>query len=415
MPTPRLSDELAIEAVQALERNGGNITYAARELDLPRATFQNRLNRAAERGLTSTSPVMPGYMIKTVAGKDPDGNWIKQVKEREQFTAPDGHTVKGVSALVDEEGRVIQQWVKTSQDRKQDDLIQAIKDTFDAYDGVSTLPAPPDHTDADLATFYNIADHHLGLYAWGEEAGEDYDLEIGEAALKRAVADLVANAPHSERAVILNLGDFFHSDTSENRTAQSGNPLDVDTRYAKVLRVGVQLMIDCVQLALQKHAHVTVRCLPGNHDNHTALALSTALAAFFSNNTCVTVDCDPSRFFWWRFGKVFVGATHGDMVKPDQMPGVMASYRAQDWGETTYRYAYLGHVHHRSRGGGESCGVIWETFQSLSAKDAWHRASGYSSGRSMVAITHHRELGEVMRHTVQAKPPHRDNDTSQAA
>ena len=109
-------------------------------------------------------------------------------------------------------------------------------------------------------------------------------------------------------------------------------------------------------------------------------------------------------FFWWRFGKVFVGATHGDEVKPQQFPGVMASLRPKEWGETVFRYGYFGHVHHTSKGGGERFGVTWETFQALAGKDSWHAGQGYSSGRSLTAITLHRNRGEYKRDIVVARP-----------
>lgn len=418
MPTVPLSRRLTDEDCQRYAeafRRYGSKNEAAKALGIDRTTYRRWLNEAARRGFCGTKPVLPGFTIKQTsaqigAGGQIEREWVQQRPEPgDEFAPPEGHKVKGVSALVDAQGRVIQQWVKTRSEDRTDDLVEALKATFEAYRGPATLPPAPAGTDQDLATFYNIADHHLGLFAWARETGEDYDLKIGEATLLDAMARLVANAPNSSRAVVLNLGDFFHADSPENRTARSGNALDVDTRYAKVLQVGVRLMIDCIDLALQKHDHVRVRCLPGNHDSNTALALSVALAAFYRESPRVEVDTDPSRFFWWRFGKVFVGATHGDMVKPDDMPGVMASYRARDWGESEFRYAYFGHVHHRSRGGGEKHGVVWETFQSLAAKDAWHSASGYSSGRSMVAITHHRDQGEVFRHTVSARMPRGGN------
>lgn len=408
MPTPPLSDDVLAAAV-ALRQAHPSEAGAARAGGLDRKTLQHRLKRAAERGLMGFSPVLPGFRVsQTTAQYDAAGEIRAQsVQQRpelgEAFVVPAGHVVKGISALLHPDGREMLKWVKTREEQGSDSVLAAFVSVMAAYEGHAVLPTAPAHVDEDLATFYNLADHHLGLFAWAKETGEDFDLKIGEDILRRAMANLVASAPSSGTAVILNLGDFFHADNGENRTAKSGNVLDVDTRYAKVLQIGVKLQIDCIELALQKHARVLVRCLPGNHDPHTALALSVALAAFFRNDERVTVDCDPSKFFWWRFGKVFVGATHGDMVKPAQMPGVMASYRAKDWGETEHRYAYFGHVHHSSVGGGEGCGVVWETFQSLTAKDAWHHSSGYKSGRSMVAITHHREDGEVQRHTVTAR------------
>lgn len=371
MALPPLSDEVCKEAVSVLQKNKGNTAAAARELGIARSSMQGRLTRAAQRGLYDNAP--------------------KPI--------PPGFTIKGTTTLY-RDGEEVLQWVRTNSETSIENVTEALKETFDKYKGFAKLPPAPKSTDQNLATVYNISDHHLGLYSWAAETGEDYDLAIGEKLLRETMGQLVSTSPASHTAIVLNLGDFFHADTNENRTARSGNALDVDTRYAKVLQVGVQLTIDCIELALQKHSKVIYRALPGNHDPHTALALAVAISAFFSKNPRVHVDCDPSKFFWWSFGKVFIGATHGDMVKPDKMPGVMASMKPKEWGDAKYRYAYFGHVHHQSRGGGEQHGVIWETFQTLSPKDAWHSASGYTSGRSMVAITHHKERGEVCRHTV---------------
>lgn len=369
-----MTDEALLEAVQLRQRYP-TLQAAADAIGIARTTLQSRLTQAAARGLDGSVP----------------------------HPLPLGQRVAGTSTLYDASGGTVLQWVKTTAERGTEDVIEAIRAAFDEYKGHAELPDPPVSTDSDLVTFYNIADHHLGLYAWAKETGDDYDLAIGERLLKTSVADLIATAPKSETAVILNLGDFFHADDTLNRTAQSGNPLDTDTRYAKVLQVGIELMMQCIDLTLQKHQNVIVRCLQGNHDPHTAIALSYALKAFYAANDRVTVDCGPSRFFKFRFGKVLVGATHGDELKPVDMPGFMASQWPQDWGETIFRYAYLGHVHHASKGGGEKNGVIWETFQSLVAKDAWHAGMGYTSGRSMSAITHHRDRGEWFRHTVSVR------------
>lgn len=398
-----------VESAAPYRREDGtvNLLRMANDTGIARQTLQSRVKAAAARGFLGLKPVLPGFAIKsTSAQQDADGNvektWTKQAPAGEPFTMPAGHTVKGVSALLDASGNTIQQWIKTREDSP-DILIDAIKSAFEAYRGKAEPVDPATNCEADLLTIYNIADHHLGMFAWGKETGVDYDVKIGEKLLLDSMSQLVANAPAASTAIVLNLGDFFHADNSLNRTPQSGNTLDVDTRYAQVLQVGVRLMIQCIELALGKHDRVIVRCLPGNHDIHTSLALSAALSAFFARNERVTVDCDPSKFFWHVFGKVFIGATHGDMVKPERMPGVMASMKPQEWGKTVHRYAYFGHVHHASKGGGERDGVVWETFQTLSPKDAWHHQSGYVSGRSMVAITHHKQRGEVLRHTVSVK------------
>jgi len=405
-----LTDEQRQQVID-LYNSGETKTGIARQMGIAPSSVYNIVKVATKRGLIKAvrTTVPTGFEISRITDQvDADGNLQRQSVQMRpetggQFNIPEGHQIKGVSALVDADGNVIQQWFKTKEGDNSALLVDAIKSAFDDYTG-RALPVPaPKINNPELLTVYNIADHHLGLYAWGKETGESYDLEIGERVLDDSMAHLVAAAPPSETAIVLNLGDFTHGDDSQNRTARSGNALDIDTRYAKVLQIGVALLIRTVERALTKHQRVIVRMLPGNHDPHTALALSVSLAAFFAKNPRVEVDCDPSKFFWHVFGKVFIAATHGDMVKPAQMPGFMAATKAKEWGNTEYRYAYFGHLHHSSKGGGEDHGVVWEVFQTLAAKDAWHAASGYTSGRSMVAITHHRDKGEVSRNRVAVK------------
>ncbi len=383
-----------------------NSTRLAATLRVSRSTAQARVKRLAEKGLLGFKPVLPGFAVRKVSSQiDADGEvqktYIQQGPERgPEFAVPVGHVVKGVSALVDADGRTVQQWIKTRDDNKTGDIVEAIKSAFDAYKGRAELSPAPEHTDADLLTVFGIGDQHHSMLAWKDETGANYDLKISQEILLNTMSRLVSSAPSAETAIILNLGDFFHTDSQDNRTLQSHNQLDVDGRYAKMLQTGVRLMIDCIEMALQKHKRVIVRNLQGNHSPHTEYALSIAMAAFFHANDRVTVDCSPSKFFWHIHGRVFIAATHGDMAKPDQIAGIMASNKPVEWGQTDHRYALFGHVHHSSKGGGEGSGVRWETFQTLASKDAWHHAKGYSAGRSMTAINYHKIHGEYSRNTV---------------
>jgi hypothetical protein len=243
-----------------------------------------------------------------------------------------------------------------------------------------------------------MGDPHLGMYAWGRESGDDFDLKMAESYLCEAVSRLVACSPKSKTAIMLNLGDFFHSDTQDNRTRRSGHSLDIDTRWSKVLRAGVRAMMTCIDAAAKKHERVIVRNSIGNHDDHTSQMLAIALALFYENNPRVVIEDSPSRFWFYRFGKVLFGSTHGDTTKPNQLPGIMAHDKADAWGKTKHRYWYTGHIHNQNVI--EYPGCIWESFRTLAAKDAWTAGAGYRSGRDMYAIVHHQDHGEVERHRV---------------
>lgn len=362
-----LDEAVLRAALDAVKAANGNITEAARSLGIPRPTFQHQYYTAIRRGL-GDGLVAP---------------------------APTGHTVKGISTLYDEEGQIVQQWVKTRADEYDiEQIIETIKAAFDDLEAAPPVPPPPDH-DASLATLYPLPDLHMGLYAWGKEAGEDYDLSIADRVNREAFGRLVASTPASRTAVVLGLGDLIHADNTENRTARSGNSLDVDTRYSRVLHVATQFMVYAVDQALRHHERVIVRNLPGNHDTHSALAVGMALWAWYRNEPRVTVDTDPSYFWWWQFGANFLGATHGDMTKMNDLPLVMAASKPEAWGSAKHRLILTGHIHHKSAL--ERGGVIVESFQSTAARDAWHQASGFRSGRSLTAITLHQERGEIAR------------------
>lgn len=409
MGTWPLTDEEITQAIDAIKQFGTQ-GLAAASMNISRGAFQNRLREGARRGLLGTRPVLPGFHIsKTTAVTDADGEVVRQfVQQRpepgEEFSVPEGHVIKGVSALVNADGRVTQQWVKTKTDSVIPDLTAALKEAFKEHAGGAKLVKPPAQTDADLCSVYPIADQHVGLLAWHKDASEDYDLKIGAKRLRESMALLVAQSPPSKLAIILNLGDWQHTDDQRNMTPRSGNLLDVDSRYFKILQAGVQLMMDCIDLCLQKHDEVIVRNIPGNHDPHASIALTIALGAFYAKNPRVTVEEDPSDFFYHRFGATLIGATHGHKLKPDKMAMSMAVHRREDWGATKYHWFLFGHIHHETAK--EVGDVRVESFQTLAAKDAHAHSSGYTSGQSLQSVTLHKHDGEQGRHRVNIAPPH---------
>ncbi len=359
-------------AVKAAE-TAPTLKVAAESLGINPRSLYRRLNLAAKRGM--------------VDRKD----WVQAV--------PPGFALRKVSTYVDKEGEVRGQWFGAvcEEDAKLATFMEALEEMLGAHTPTAEpFLCPVLDLNEDLLTVYNIGDHHLGMYAWAKETGADYDANIAWKLLEETMTDLVAHSPGSMSAIVLNLGDFFHTDNDLSRTGEHGNPLDTDTRYARVLRMGIDLTILTIQLALQKHVHVTYRALPGNHDPYASIALGLAVSKFFELEERVTVDLDPSYFFIYQFGKVMIAASHGDKTKPEKFIGLMAAKWPEIWGATLFRYAYLGHVHHKGSGG-EGLGAVWETFQTLAPKDSWHSQMGFMSHRSMTAITHHKEQGERFR------------------
>lgn len=366
-----------VEFIEAIERNG-SLSGAARVLKVARATIQESL-----KGLKSKA-ARQGY--------SPDHDMNKVI--------PDGYMLRGTSTLYDEDGKPRLQWVKTTADmERQSELVrEMIKAMGEEVRGLAPITKAPALVCKDLLAVFPIGDPHIGLQVWQQECGDAFDLKIARDMTLAAVDRLMQSAPAAETGVILLLGDVFHMNDQTNSTPRSKHQLDVDSRYVKVLKVGIETYRHAIQRALQKYKKVVVRCVQGNHDPEAIWALAYTLEAFFDREKRVEVDLHPSPFWYYRFGKVLIGSTHGDKVKHAQLGGIMASDRSKDWGETRHRYWYTGHVH--SQNVTELPGVICESFRTLAAKDSYANGHGYRAGRDMICIVHHREHGEIERHRV---------------
>lgn len=310
---------------------------------------------------------------------------------------PQGFSIKGTSTMYGPDGEVKLRWVKTKadEDAKYASLLQALGVIAEDFKGAHDPVAAPAYADDELLAVYPMGDPHVGMLSWARETGADFDLEIAEHNLVVAVDRLVAGAPPAREALILNLGDFFHTDNSSNQTARSHHALDVDSRWSKILGVGVRIMRRIIDRALTKHEKVTVRCEIGNHDDHSSVMLAICLAQYYERDPRVVIDTSPAKFFYFAFGSTLIATTHGDTLKPDKLPGVMAADQPKLWGDARHRFWYVGHVHHESVK--EYPGVTVETFRTLAAGDAWHRGAGYRADRDMRVDIIHKRYGRISR------------------
>lgn len=316
---------------------------------------------------------------------------------------PDGQRLKGLSVLTDADGAVKLRWIKTREDHEtQQEVLERILRDFGDYAGPRPDPIQrPADVDDNLLAIYPMGDPHLGMLAWGDETGESWDLAKGEAIIRDSFDVLVMRGARARRALIVNLGDFYHSDNAGNRTARAGHVLDVDGRWPKILSVGVRAMVHAIDRCLEHHDSVAVENVIGNHDDHSAVMLSVTLDAYYRDEPRVTIAMEPRAHRYHRFGRCLIGLTHGHTGKLGSLGAVMATDRPRDWGETVHRLWLTGHRHTTQRH--EQPGCVVEVFRTLAPSDAWARAEGYRSGRDMSRIVMHREYGEIARNTVSAQ------------
>ena len=364
------------KVVRVLLENGWNVSGAARQLNCSRDKVKSIANRIAAKALKK--------------GIDP----------RIGLNADQpGFSVKGTSTLYDcRTGEPVLRWVKANVETETaaDQIKSFLEDFIEGIRGKSPTVSGPEHCDEDLLAVYPLGDPHFGMLAVADECGDNFDLKIAEATLVEGIDRLIESAPPAKQALFISLGDLLHINDSRYVTPSSEHRLDVDTRFQRVYSTARKTMGLCIQRLLQKHETIEVWMMPGNHDPDVSIAIADGLDAFFHNEDRVMVRCSPSWFAYKKFGKVLIGATHGDKAKPQNLPLVMATDRPEDWGSTQFRYWYCGHIHHKAVL--EEPGVVVESFRTLAAKDAWHAAMGYRSGRDLNCIIHHRDYGEIERH-----------------
>lgn len=283
-------------------------------------------------------------------------------------------------------GAPVLQWVKAKADRNaQREAMEAMAETLaKSLKGLAKPVAAPRVSVKRSLSSYIIGDAHFGLYAWAAEAGEDFDTSIASRDLRAAIDLLVAGAPASETAYLVDVGDFLHADNRSNVTPASGHLLDVDTRFQRVIEIAIDALRYCIARMLQKHKRVCVFLVPGNHNPDSAGWMAKVLRGYYHSDKRVEIADTPSKFHYARFHNNLICMTHGDRVKMADLPSILATDRPRDWGETAHRYIWTGHIHHTKHQEYRGCFV--ESFNTLAASDAWHHASGYRSARQMQRI-----------------------------
>ncbi len=313
---------------------------------------------------------------------------------------PDGFKIKGVSTYY-KDGVAKGQWVKSSEDKERqlEIMKEAIKSMVKELPKVEPVTLYNEHLiQENLMAVYPLGDPHIGLLSWGKECGDDWDLAIAEKVFGQMFDRVIRTAPKCKEGVIINLGDYFHSDNMEAVTTRSGNHLDQDGRYAKMVHIGVLIIRRMISTALEHHEIIRVINCIGNHDDTSSVFLAICLKHVYENEPRVIVEDTFGAFHYVRFGKNLLGAHHGHTCKMNNLPGVMAADKAKDWGETEFRYWLTGHIHHDSKQ--EYPGCMVESFRTIAAKDAYATYGGWRSGRDTKCIVYHKDHGEVERHTI---------------
>jgi len=312
---------------------------------------------------------------------------------------PDGLRLKGNSTYINKDGKMAGQWVKTTTDdiRREELIRESIQALKDDMPRATLMSAPPFGND-NLLNCYVITDYHLGMLSWKPETGENWDIEIAEDLLIKWFAKAIAQSPDSNTAIFAQMSDFLHFDGMDAVTPASKHLLDVDTRFAKVVRVAIRVLRQCIDMLLQKHQNVHIKMLDANHDPVSQIWLREMFSMFYENEPRVTVDVSPNPYNAYEFGETALFFHHGHKKKISEISKVFVGMYKQIFGRSRNVYAHTGHLH--SVDVKEDQLMIVEQHRTLAPNDAYAARGGWLSGRDAKVITYHKLYGEVSRLTI---------------
>lgn len=365
------------EYLEAVEQ-AGSYQAAAKQLGINPETIKRALRQIKS--------------IAAQAGYSPEHGLIEPY--------PDGFKMGKATIQRGPRGNIERTWERMCEDAKR--VAQAQREAYEAL--AEDLPKlkpvkAPDLVQEELCNVYTLTDSHVGMLAWRKEGGEDWDLKIAETVLTSAFQQMVNSSPNAGTAVIAQLGDWLHYDSAlAAETPMHGHSLDADGRMPKMVRVAVRILRRVIDFALLKHNKVVVLLAEGNHDISSSVWLRVMFSALYENEPRVQVIDSELPYYVYQHGKTMLAWHHGHLSKNDQLPLLFASQFPVMWGNTTKRYVHTGHRHHKEIK--EHSGMTVHQHSTLAARDAYAARGGWMSEREAMAVTYHKEFGQVGTITV---------------
>lgn len=311
-----------------------------------------------------------------------------------------GLLITGTTTLEDPDGNKIMQWVKRN--KSKDDILNAFQEALkgfkDEIQPTTKTPLKNHLTNENLTNQYTLTDYHLGMMAWDEESGDNWDLKIAEETLVKFFETAIHQSPNAKQAIFAQVGDFLHWDGLDAVTPANKHLLDADTRFTKLVRVAIRVIRSVIKMLLEKYEVVNVIMAEGNHDPASSIWLREMLQAFYENEPRLIIDTNPDPYYCITFGDCCLFYHHGHKRNINNIDSVFVSKFKKEYGQSKYVYAHTGHLHHEHKK--ETNLMILEQHRTLASKDSYASRGGWMSDRDSKVITYHKDFGEVGRLTI---------------
>ena len=220
---------------------------------------------------------------------------------------------------------------------------------------------------------------------FGNSTLEDYDISLGK--------DFRNFEKGFKEILIIAGGDLLHNNDTKGNTA-NGTPIEkVDMNQA---------WEDCydyfdmlIEKAHENAEQVTVKYIPGNHDEYSGWTVLKALKRNFENYDNVTIDDSQEMFKAYLLGHNFIGMTHGDKSRLAKYPMIFATNFSKLWGaDGVYtREAIIGHKHFEETI--DQDGLLIRRMPTRNKADQWHIDNGFNTSHKKFISIEYDEFESV--------------------
>lgn len=276
-----------------------------------------------------------------------------------------------------------------------DALIQEMKKHSPKYPSLSYKKPKDGHM-----LVLDPADIHIGKLAVKTETGYQYDMETAVRMVHEGCEGILTNASGFpiEKILLIVGNDVLHRDNPHNTTT-SGTRQDTDGMWHEAFIAARQMYVQLIERLMQV-APVHVVYNPSNHDYQSGYMLTDALYCWFHTSKNVTFDAEIIHRKYFQYGQNLIATSHGDGAKMADMPLLIAAEQPQMWANTSHRYVYLHHLHHKIKHqfltGKDFPAINIEYLRSPSASDSWHHRNGYTGApQAIEGFIHHPTKGRV--------------------
>jgi hypothetical protein len=215
---------------------------------------------------------------------------------------------------------------------------------------------------------------------FGKEGNDTIDKDF-----ENTIINLVqrANAIHYiEKMYFVVGGDLINMDTFSGTTT-SGTPLDNCMNATEAYIQAFDAMHWAINYIKTFCDELVVVYIPGNHDRLSSYHLAHALSKSINCDKIIwDVKYEERKVHVWHNN--FNAFEHGDKTSKNN-PLIYASEYPKEWGATTNRTLYKGHIHTDRKveymTSNETAGFIEKTLPSLGKTDYYHYSNKYVGNR----------------------------------